>query len=188
MNPKLLGILSFAGIVIGILATGFFLGKILNKAAKKKYQREFKLMCYAVAKEISARTKCDIEKLRWQICDYVDMCAKYDDIPKDPGIHEYYKLKDYRHFSYICAIKYASQYRFDDSERTSIEQYCSFKLPDFSNYSFYESYDNRADINRVPKNNPYLLALFLWIIGIPFCRLTFSIWQLIVAIISKVFD
>ena len=164
MNSTVLSFVIVAGIIAVIVFSGFVLDKLMKKAARKKYKHEFSLMCYAVAKEICAQTKCNLDNLRFHIKSFIDMCAEYQDLPREAGLKEYYKLKDYRHFTYLCALYYVKQYKRDDYERESVEEHCLFELPDFSKMYFDFSYNDRDDINHVPKNSGYLVVLFVWII------------------------
>jgi hypothetical protein len=55
MNKIISAILRLIGLAAAIGITGFLLDKAMKKFAANKYRREFKLMCYSVAQEISSR-------------------------------------------------------------------------------------------------------------------------------------
>ena len=186
MNDILTRILFIVGIIAGIVVSGFIIDKIMSKNAKKKYRHEFSLMCYAVANEISSRTGCDLNGLRSQVDIYVTHCAEFPDAPCDPGVLEYYKIKDYRHFTYLSALKYESQFIYDD-EHKKVADYCTFKMQEFYDYQLEPSYKARDDLNLAPKNNGYVVAIFVWVLGVPCLRLIYSIVQLAITIIERLF-
>lgn len=164
MNRHLLFIIVLAAFAAAVFVSGFVLDKLMKKAAKKKYRHEFSLCCYAVAKDICNQTHCDYKSLRRNIEHYLDYCTKYLDLECAPGFREYYSAKDYLHFTYLAALDYVSQYRKDDFEREEVTEFCSFKMPDFSNYMFFESYEPGDDLNMSPKNSGYLIAFALWLV------------------------
>ena len=146
------------GFIICVVGTGFILDKILKKHEKKKYLREFRLMAYAVAEDISAKTPlCKVSNLRNAIDDSLDYCTKFLDLEYDERVRWCYKNADYLHFVWISALKYADQYVDDDPERIAIIEHCEVGkrlIP-----------PEKSSSDLIPRDSTsgYLIALIIWL-------------------------
>ena len=161
-------ILLFICVMIVLLAVWFptavILNKIMNSSAEKKYQREFGLMCNAVASVICSKTKCNLRELTYKIDDNLAYCTKYKDLKCDERIRSYYYDKDYMSFTYLAA-QMCFEYTKDSEDYEALLQFCGYNKSTSAFVRNESSGGNKLSL--YPEGSGYLYSLPLLVaIGI----------------------
>ena len=127
--PKVLSIiLQVFGSIAFVCLLGYFWGRWAEKHYAKKYEHDFRIMCFAVANEICSKTRYNYRDLLFYLDGSISCCVNYPEAEIDRELFEYYGEGNYRHFTYFTALKHC---KYDEVMREKTEEYCKLREAEF---------------------------------------------------------
>ena len=142
------GIIKWAVVIVAwigaVWITGHIIGKEREKAYAKRHEREFYLMCQAVAATIASKTSSLNES---QIMSYVALNLKtYDYYNADPELKKCLDENNYLRFTYLSAIRSAQEWQ------TDLKEFCESAV----------KLKVGKELEKEKKADPYLVSFTVW--------------------------
>ena len=125
-----------------VWVTGFVLERVREKQSKKMHDRDFLMMCDAVAVAIASKTdRYYYDQIRKEIQYNITEGVRYD-----ADLVRYIEADDYLRFAFLSAKRSAADYQ------TELKDFCEH----------VSWIDVGKDLKQEKKTNPYLVSFCVW--------------------------